>query len=224
MKHLTFANPGLSSTLAGRQAGRALGRLGPASISNLVAASTAPRSVNIVPHYHLFFTDSHIRWTHLLHLFHLISELQYSLPFSTITKVPIVETGGLAFDLDNCPNLLTNQPTHQSPANICLLHKFWFWLSNDIIVIFQIFAILPKLTTAPISPTPNQPNQRWHVILKLQQQAPNVGPQGRWELGLGCNLQFQSWLSSVACLHISKSALFQSNKEGADSDSAEIQL
>ena len=124
--------------------------------------------------------------------------------------------GGLAFDLDNCPNLLTSPPNQPNTRKYLLLHKFWFWLSNDIIVIFQIFAILPKLTTAPISPTPNQPNQRWHVILKLQQQAPNVGPQGRWELGLGCNLQFQSWLSSVACLHISKNALFQLNKEGPE--------
>ena len=73
-------------------------------------------------------------------------------------------------------------------------------------------------------PRPTNPTQGWHAILKLQQQAPNVGPQGRWELGLGCNLQFQSWLSSVACLHIYKNALFHLNKEGADSDSAENQL
>ena len=124
--------------------------------------------------------------------------------------------GGLTFDLDKCPKLLTTQPTPPSPANICLLHKFWFWLSNDIFVIFQIFWTLPKLTTAPISPTPNQPNQSWHAILKLQQQALNVGRQGRWELGLGCNLQFQSWLSSVACFHIYKNALFQLNKGGLE--------
>ena len=138
------------------------------------------------------------------------------LTFSTITKFLIVEMGGLTFDLDKCPKLLTTQPTPPSPANICLLHKFWFWLSNDIFVIFQIFWTLPKLTTAPISPTPNQPNQSWHAILKLQQQALNIGPQGRWELGLGCNLQFQSWLSSVACFHIYKNALFQLNKEGPE--------